>query len=257
MRFWNLLFVIVIVSLTAWSCKTDSTGSNGTTNSGPYDTKGSDYVTLAANTQVSGHFRGAARNYDINGSLTGLDSIDQNRIAAIMSNAVWLGLSGYSIGVYDDYGNLTNNGQPVAYAAEANGIVYANGNDPSNNVAEREILLPNDLSAGSWNPDANGDPAYIANLTNHMASFTTYNGNTYSNVIEVTASQHDSNTYSDYNGWYIRVSNLSANIYFAKGVGPIEFDVAQAEQHNYRIINGTISDYGKTVYSGSIARNGP
>jgi hypothetical protein len=90
-----------------------------------------------------------------------------------------------------------------------------------------------------------------------MASFTTYNGNTYSNVIEVTASVHDSNTYADYNGWDIRVSNLSANIYFAKGVGPIQFDLAQAEQHNYRIDNGSISNYGKIVYSGSVARNGP
>ena len=257
MRIRNLLFVAAIVSITAWSCKTNSTGSNnGPTDSGPYDTKGSDYITLTANTQVSAHFRGAARSYDINGSLTQLDSMDQDRIAVIMSNAVMLGLPGYSIGAYDDYGHLTRNGQPIAYAAITNGIVYAS----DNNLVDKAIVLPNDLSAGSWNPDPNGNPEFIANLTNHMASFTTYNGNTYSNVIEVTASQHDSNAYNNYinnNEWDIRVTNITANIYFAKGVGPIQFDLAQAEQHSYRINNGSISNYEKEVYSGSVARNGP
>ncbi|MFI5202582.1 MAG: hypothetical protein ACHQNE_09370, partial [Candidatus Kapaibacterium sp.] len=218
----------------------NSTSSNGPTNNGPYDTKGSDYVLLTANTQVSAHFRGAARTFDLNGSLTQLDSIDQDRIAVIMSNAVMLGLPGYSIGAYDDHGNLTNNGQPVGYSAEANGIVYAS----DNNLINKAIVLPNDLSAGSWNPDPNGDPAYIANLTNHMASFTTYNGGTYSNIIEVTASSSSSK------------SNITANIYFAKDIGPIQIDLVHAEQDGYNI-TGNNNNYEKVVYSGSIARNGP
>ena len=256
MRIWNSLLIAIFTLLVLASCKTNTTSpnNNGTSDNGPYDTKGSDYAVLAANTQVSAHFRGAERDYDLNGSLTGLDSIDQDHIAVVMSNAVMLGLPGYSIGAYDDHGNLTNYGDPIGYTAEANGIIYASDKD----LTEKAIVLPNDLSAGSWNPDPNGSPDFIANLTGHMASFTTYNGNTYSNVIEVTASNHDSSSYSEYNGgWNIQVQNETVNFYFAKGVGPIQIDLANAEMHDYRINSGRISNYEKSVYSGSIARNGP
>lgn len=252
MHFFAAMFAGSVLAISACKSDTSTTNpSNSTGDTGPYDTKGSDYFPLEANQQVSAHFRGAAKTYDINGSLTKIDSIDQDRMATTLSNIVLQGLPAYEIAGYDDNGRLSRRGK--TFAMDANGVVYETGSDGTN----KSIVLPADLSAGAWNPDPNGDPSYSASLASHMASFKTYNGNTYANVIKVTASVKDSSSYYDdfYDGYKVNVTNVTASFYFAKDIGPIQVDFDHVEGYDYVRSSGKIENYERTVYTGSVGRN--
>src|ERR1043165_7102551 len=233
-------------------CKSDTSANspNSGGDTGPYDTKGSDYFPLAANQQVSAHFRGAAKTYDLNGSLTNIDSIDQDRMATTLSSTVIQGLTAYQIRGYDDHGALSRDDD--TYAAESNGVVYA----VNRSSTDRSIVLPANLSAGPWNPDPKGDPKFSAKLAAHMSTFTTYNGNSFDNVIKVTATVKDSSSDFYNNRDHVNVTDVTASFYFAKDVGPIQVDFDHFEAYDYKhLTNGTIEDYERLIYTGSVARN--
>src|SRR5436190_12972036 len=229
-------FAAILLAFSACKSDTSTNTPNSGGESGPYDTKGSDYFPIESNQQVSAHFRGAAKTYDLNGSLTKIDSIDQDQMATTLSSIVIQGVPAYEIAGFDDYGRLYRDGE--TFAMKANGVVYMTGMNGTN----KSIVLPADLSAGPWNPDPDGDPSYSAKLAAHMTSFTTYNGNTFANAIKVTASVTDSSSHFDdfYGGYKVNVINATASFYFGKDVGPIQVDFDHVEGYDYVLRNGEV-----------------
>jgi hypothetical protein len=251
MKISNVSFVAAFAcSIAFWSCKSNS--SNPSTDSGTFDTRGSDYMPLQSGQVVSAHFQGVYLGYDINGSLVRMDSMIQDHTTFIMGATSIFGLPGFSIGAYNDRGVNTNGGRPSGYGAISNDNVY--GCDKEG--VQKTLVLPAVLSDGlAWNPDPDGDPAYKATLVGHMASFTTRNGNTYPNVIQVEATIVDSLYTGNGASADIRVNNIAATFYFAKDVGPIEVNIHQSEQHNYSLEAGVLHGYGRIVLNGVVSRN--
>ena len=251
------LAISAIIVLAFSSCKTNSTGPStnptDTTQTSTFNGRGSDYFPLTATDVVSAHIRGTESTYDLNGSLTDSKTIDQDRTAFVMGATTLLGLPAFSIGAYDDNGAVTNSGEPSFQLALSNGTVYA-GNKNSNSK-DKSLILPAALSIGlSWNPDPKGDPRGKITLTNHLASYTDHNGNTYQDVIQVEGTYADSS--NEFTGREeITVIKIGATFYFAKDVGLIDINVHQWDEHQYNIDANGIHDYERDVLLGTATRN--
>ena len=248
---FHLSAFLILAVMTFGSCTSNSsTQDNGST--GTLDTRGADYLPIALNQVVSGHVRGVSKKYDINGSLTGMDSIDQDRTAFVMGSAMLLGLPGFSIAAYDDHGAITNRGGPTGFVAISNDNVYASDHD----ATDKALVLPAVLSDGlTWNPDSHGDPIYKVTMTSHLASFTNKNGNIYQNVIQLQGSLTDSTNHFYGSSTDIQVVNIGATIYLAKGVGFVEVDVDRYDFHDYSLDAGGIHGYERKVISGTVSLN--
>jgi hypothetical protein len=242
------LTIALIAILAFASCKSNSsTALNGNTSG---NLNGADYFPLVDNTLFTGHVTGASTDFDINGNITEIDSVDHDYQAVLGLVGSHDGLTMYPLFAFDDNGSETNNGNPVGFGGILDSSVIAlDASTP--NAQNAATILPKILTVGqTWTPAPLSSTTQCqGKLVEHLAQFTSKGGTPYNDVIHVLA------TYLDSSGTKLideRKLSVNADLYFANGIGLVEADINNYEFLQYDGSNSF--DFSHGIASGNVWR---
>jgi hypothetical protein len=212
----------------------------------PADLVAEDYIDQGDNILWLARAKWTVKTFDDNGNETGVDQSEANCKATIGATTQVGGFTVRPLLVYDEDGDI-NGGGPIGY------IALFNGNLSFMTIRDYEVItaLPKELKDGkTWTPYTNVHPSMqsLFKVAAHFPTFTNTAGKTYSNVLKT------SHTYSDAVIWgnskHGELHDTNFDIYFAKGIGPIEIVV---NKFDYRSLSISGSE-GHQLWSGTVSR---
>jgi hypothetical protein len=216
----RLLILVTIVSLNG--C--DRSDSSNDPQEIPADLVASDYMDPEDNLLWQGLIKGAITTFDSLGKVVGVDEFETTGKATLGVKQVIDGFTVRPIYAYNNKGSVTGRG-PLAFL----GLIDDNISVMVQGDHEIVTALPRQLKTGKeWLPVAQ-IPRTVEStfkILSHLPTFTNSAGKKYNDVIRTSL------TYSDEISWWMRnVHGLQheceAEVYYAKGIGPVEFVVSK------------------------------
>jgi hypothetical protein len=218
----RLRLLILAVLLGSLGCKTDDTTNNP--QEVPADLVAADYIDQGENLVWEALIKGSAIIYDSTGKQVSKEEGESNNRASIGRATVKGGYNVRPLYVYDADGGMSGDG-PLCYIGMVNGdFCFLTEDD------QAVTVLPKKVKIGEWTPSLE-IPA-LANsefkVVEYFPTFTNGAGKKYEKVIKTSSSYEDS-VWSRSEDHGVQ-HDVKIDMYFAKGIGPIEIVVHKYDQ---------------------------
>jgi hypothetical protein len=218
----RLRLFILVALLGSLGCKTDDTSNNP--QEVPADLVAADYIDQSDNLIWEALIKGSSIIYDSTGKQVSKEEGESNNKATIGASTVVGGFNVRPLYVYDADGGRSGEG-PLCYIGMINGnFCFLTEDD------QVVTVLPKQVKIGEWTPSSKIPTLAKSEfkIVEYFPTFTNGAGKKYEKVIKTSASYEDS-VWSRSEDFH-QQNDVQLDIYYAKGVGPIEIEVHKYEQ---------------------------
>jgi hypothetical protein len=223
----RLRVLVLLALLGSLGCKSDDTSNNP--QGMPDNLVASDFIDHGDNILWEGRIKGTSITFDSTGKQVGIEEGESDNKATIGATILVDGFSVRPLYVYDADGGVSGDA-PIGYI----GII--NGNLSLVTFTEHDVVtvLPKQIKVGEWTPSTKipVEAKSEFKILEYYPKFTNGVGRTYSDVIKTIASYSDSTMNHSGKDFYQR-NDIDLEIYYAKGVGPVEIVVKKYDERSY------------------------